>query len=225
MPRRLPDRSRDPVGEADVLRMRRAYYAVTSHIDAKIGRLLDTLNAIGAAEDTMVVFTSDHGDSLGERGLFFKMSFVERSARAPPILHAPFAFAPRAIRNGITVVALQWLCLNRERLRTAWSGRCARLRKRGSSVGCTDKRQIDFRTNLYASPADRTCPGFDPGGEPGIGVARAPCARGSGPWIVAPRTAVRGGPRRPGRPDGVSKEWRSRSGPDPQVVTGAGNPR
>ncbi len=98
----LTGRHRNPVGEADVLRMRRAYYAMTSYIDAKVGRLLDALRAIGAADDTAVVFTSDHGDSLGERGLFFKMSFFEWSVRVPLILHAPFAFAPRRVAENVS---------------------------------------------------------------------------------------------------------------------------
>ena len=82
--------------------MRRAYYALTSYIDAKVGRLLETLRAIGAADDTLVVFTSDHGDSLGERGLFFKMSFFEWSVRVPLIVHAPFAFAPRRVGANVS---------------------------------------------------------------------------------------------------------------------------
>ena len=102
----LTGRHRDAVGEADVLRMRRAYYAVTSYVDAKVGRLLDTLKAIGAADDTAVVFTSDHGDSLGERGLFFKMSFFERSVRVPLILHAPFVFAPRRVAENVSLLDL-----------------------------------------------------------------------------------------------------------------------
>ena len=98
----LTGRHRAEVGESDVLRMRRAYYALTSYIDAKVGRLLETLGEIGAADDTVVVFTSDHGDSLGERGLFFKMSFFEWSVRVPLIVHAPFAFAPRRVRENVS---------------------------------------------------------------------------------------------------------------------------
>ena len=98
----LTGRHRDAVGEADILRMRRAYYAMTSYVDAKVGRLLDTLRAIGAADDTLVVFTSDHGDSLGERGLFFKMSFFEWSVRVPLIVHAPFGFAPRRVAENVS---------------------------------------------------------------------------------------------------------------------------
>jgi len=96
------DASGDAIGEADILRLRRAYYAVTSYVDAKVGRLLETLRAIGAADNTLVVFTSDHGDSLGERGLFFKMSFFEWSVRVPLIVHAPFAFAPRRVRENVS---------------------------------------------------------------------------------------------------------------------------
>ena len=94
----LTGRHRAEVAESDVVRMRRAYYALTSYIDAKVGKLMETLGEIGAADDTLVVFTSDHGDSLGERGLFFKMSFFEWSVRVPLIVHAPFAFAPRRVR-------------------------------------------------------------------------------------------------------------------------------
>ena len=60
------------------------------------------MREIGAADDTLVVFTSDHGDSLGERGLFFKMSFFEWSVRVPLIVHAPFAFAPRRVRANVS---------------------------------------------------------------------------------------------------------------------------
>ena len=98
----LTGRHRDAVGEADVLRMRRAYYAMTSYVDAKVGRLLATLDEIGASDDTLIVFTSDHGDSLGERGLFFKMSFFEWSVRVPLIVHAPFAFGPRRVRANVS---------------------------------------------------------------------------------------------------------------------------
>ena len=98
----LTGRHREAVGEANLLRMRRAYYALTSYVDAKLGRLLDTLDEIGAADRTLVVFTSDHGDSLGERGLFFKMTFYEWSVRVPLILHAPFAFGPGGVRENVS---------------------------------------------------------------------------------------------------------------------------
>jgi choline-sulfatase len=66
-----------------VQRSRRGYFANISYVDDKIGELLDTLDRTRMADDTVVVFCSDHGEMLGERGLWFKMSFYEGSARVP----------------------------------------------------------------------------------------------------------------------------------------------
>lgn len=73
----------------DVRRSRRAYFANISYIDEKIGELLDILERGRMAENTIVVFVSDHGDMLGERGLWFKMNFFEGSARVPLMVAAP----------------------------------------------------------------------------------------------------------------------------------------
>lgn len=66
-----------------VRRARAAYYGLVSYTDAKLGALLDTLDETGLADDTIVVHTSDHGEMLGEHGLWRKMSFYEQSARIP----------------------------------------------------------------------------------------------------------------------------------------------
>lgn len=68
---------------------RRGYFANVSYVDEQIGALLGVLERCGFAEDTVIVFTSDHGDMLGERGLWFKMSFREGSARVPLMLAGP----------------------------------------------------------------------------------------------------------------------------------------
>ena len=77
------------VTDDDVKRARRGYFANTSYIDHWLGRLRDGLEECGLAEDTTVLFLSDHGDMLGERGLWYKMSFYEWSLRIPMILHRP----------------------------------------------------------------------------------------------------------------------------------------
>lgn len=62
------------------------YYALTSYADAQFGRVLDYLERSGQAEGTLVVFTSDHGDSMGERYRFSKYSLYEASVRVPLIV-------------------------------------------------------------------------------------------------------------------------------------------
>jgi choline-sulfatase len=67
----------------DVRRSRRGYFANISYLDDKVGALLDTLERTRMLDETVILFCSDHGDMLGERGLWFKMSFFEGSARVP----------------------------------------------------------------------------------------------------------------------------------------------
>jgi arylsulfatase A-like enzyme len=62
------------------------YYALCSYADAKFGRVLDYLEASGQSKNTLVIFTSDHGESLGDRGRFSKYSLYEASVRVPLIL-------------------------------------------------------------------------------------------------------------------------------------------
>lgn len=67
----------------EVRRARAAYYGLVTYLDEKIGRLLDALEEHGLAKDTVVIHTSDHGESLGEHGLWRKMNFYEQSSRVP----------------------------------------------------------------------------------------------------------------------------------------------
>lgn len=72
-----------------VRRARQGYFASISYIDEKVGELLDVLARTRMADDTIVLFVSDHGDMLGERGLWFKMNFFEPSARVPLSIALP----------------------------------------------------------------------------------------------------------------------------------------
>ena len=73
----------------DVERSRRAYFANISYLDEKIGEILSVLENTAMDDNTIILFCSDHGDMLGERGLWFKMSFLEGSARTPLLMAAP----------------------------------------------------------------------------------------------------------------------------------------
>jgi len=77
------------VTDEQVARARRAYYANTTYVDDKLGELVRTLEEAELLDDTIVVFTADHGDMLGEHGLWYKMSTFEHSMRVPMVMAGP----------------------------------------------------------------------------------------------------------------------------------------
>jgi choline-sulfatase len=79
-----------------VRRARRGYFASISYIDDRVGELLSVLERTEQADNTVVLFCSDHGDMLGERGLWFKMCFYEGSVRVPLLVAGP-SIAPGRI--------------------------------------------------------------------------------------------------------------------------------
>ena len=91
------------ITEGDIARSRRAYFANISYLDDKIGGILDVLERTRQA--AIVVFVSDHGDMLGERGLWFKMNFYEGSARVPLMIAAP-GIAPGLITDPASTIDL-----------------------------------------------------------------------------------------------------------------------
>ena len=92
------------IDEADIRHARRAYYANVSYVDDWVGQLMETVAECGFSENTVTIFTSDHGDMLGERGLWYKMSFFEYSARIPMIVHAPGLAEPTRISDPVSQV-------------------------------------------------------------------------------------------------------------------------
>jgi arylsulfatase A-like enzyme len=77
---RDPDVVKDFIGE---------YYAMIEHMDTQIGRILDALEASGQADNTLIIFTSDHGLAVGKHGLLGKQNQYDHSVRAPFILKGP----------------------------------------------------------------------------------------------------------------------------------------
>ena len=73
----------------NIRRARQGYFASISYVDEKIGEILDVLQRSRMADNTAILFVSDHGDMLGDRGLWFKMNFFEGSARVPLMIAAP----------------------------------------------------------------------------------------------------------------------------------------
>ncbi len=75
------------ITEDDIKRSRRAYFSNISYLDDKIGEVMEALES--TRQEAIILFVSDHGDMLGERGLWFKMTFYEGSARVPLMVAAP----------------------------------------------------------------------------------------------------------------------------------------
>jgi choline-sulfatase len=99
-------RHRHTVTDAHIAKTRHAYYAMISYLDEKIGRLLDQLEEIGLADNTTIMFVSDHGEMLGERGMWFKQCFWEWSARVPLIVSMPGAGRDQRVSSTTSLVDL-----------------------------------------------------------------------------------------------------------------------
>jgi choline-sulfatase len=79
----------DPFDPEQVKRCRAAYYGLITFVDELFGNVLDALEESGLSENTLVVFSSDHGEMLGERGLWWKSAMLEPAARVPMICSWP----------------------------------------------------------------------------------------------------------------------------------------
>jgi choline-sulfatase len=75
--------------EDEIRRARAGYYGIVTHFDRQVGKLLSALDEAGLAEDTVVIYTSDHGEMAGENGMWWKSNFYEGSASVPLIVSWP----------------------------------------------------------------------------------------------------------------------------------------
>jgi choline-sulfatase len=89
-----------------ILSARHAYYGMVSYVDHKVGLLLDALEKTGAAANTVIVFTADHGEMLGERGMWFKFNPYEQSIKVPLFIKAPGAPSGHRVSANCSLVDL-----------------------------------------------------------------------------------------------------------------------
>lgn len=87
----------------NIRRARQGYFANLSYIDDKVGGILDVLERTRMLDNTIILFVSDHGDMLGERGLWFKMSPYEGSSRVPLMISAP-GIEPRRVDDPVSAM-------------------------------------------------------------------------------------------------------------------------
>jgi choline-sulfatase len=92
--------------DEQVLTARHGYCAAISYLDERVGEVLAALDEAGLTESTLVVFTADHGEMLGERGLWYKMNFFEPSIRVPLVVRAPGARGARRVADPVSLVDL-----------------------------------------------------------------------------------------------------------------------
>jgi len=79
----------DKMSSTEIKQARAMYYGMVTYIDEQFGRILDKLKELGLRENTIIVYTSDHGEMAGEHGLWYKNSFLEASVAAPLIFSYP----------------------------------------------------------------------------------------------------------------------------------------
>ena len=100
----IPEFAKTADGRVDLARARALYDGEIHYVDAEIGRLFDALRAAGRFESTLIIVTSDHGESLGEHRYWFEHGFYtyEATCRVPLLIHLPNrpdAKAPTGVRN------------------------------------------------------------------------------------------------------------------------------
>ena len=98
------DRGEYEVSEGHIRTARHGYYSMVSYADELLGRVLAPLERLGIADNTVVMVVADHGEMLGERGLWFKMVFLERSVRVPLIMSWPGVLGRRRVTQNASLI-------------------------------------------------------------------------------------------------------------------------
>jgi arylsulfatase len=87
--RRISNYTWQTIGVEQMRASLACYYGLITHIDVCVGRLVQALTRLGLRDDTIIAFTSDHGDMMGDHNQYFKTTFYEGSARVPYLFYLP----------------------------------------------------------------------------------------------------------------------------------------
>ncbi len=85
---------------------RHGYYGMISYIDEKIGHLVDVLENTGLAENTIIIVTADHGEMMGERGMWYKQHFFDWASKVPLIVRCPERWKAGRVKQNISLIDL-----------------------------------------------------------------------------------------------------------------------
>ena len=92
--------------EASIRNARHAFYGMVSYFDHQVGRLVGELERLGLADNTVVVVTSDHGEMLGEHGMWYKRTYFDPSTRVPLLFRGPEVCAGQRVSEAASLVDL-----------------------------------------------------------------------------------------------------------------------
>lgn len=102
-----------PVSDESARRARAAYFGLVTYLDDKLGALVQALEETGQRDNTVIIYCSDHGEMLGEHGLWYKTVFFEPSVRIPLIVSYPRRFTPgRRVSAPVSTVDLTALLVD-----------------------------------------------------------------------------------------------------------------
>ena len=104
--RHVSDMEAYVITDEHVRQARHAYFANITYIDNQVGILMQALKETGLDQNTLVVFTADHGDMLGERGLWYKMNWYQDACRIPLIVSAPGTFQSGRVAASVSSIDL-----------------------------------------------------------------------------------------------------------------------
>lgn len=94
----------EPFDEPTIRRAIQTYYGMVTFLDEQVGRVLRALEASGQAENTRIIYTTDHGEQLGEHGLWWKSSMYEGAVGIPLIVAGPDIPAGKVSRTNVSLV-------------------------------------------------------------------------------------------------------------------------
>lgn len=127
------------LSEQDYRNARRGYYGMISYVDDLFGKLMQTLEACDFERETVVIFTSDHGDMIGERGMWFKKTLFEPAVRIPLFIahpdHRPGRVSSPVSLLDILPTLTDIARIDSAQLRTPLDGKSLLPALRGESIG------------------------------------------------------------------------------------------